>query len=462
MSKKIAAIMLIIITTSLLIQALICQPVKASEGTLTTTYKLPDMNGSYYGNMNINFSYDSGIWQPNSNHQISFSIDFKNTANPSLKYLSISISQIIVRLQYQVIDITDPSYAYPVSIDIINQDVSNQNTTLISIQNWTQILTQTQSFNYTVQPKEPSLIPTETVNSTSARLSYEIDWSDSWVTQDVNDYGSGGDGANPSLSNMNSDINEPAWITIPITNTGTSETYWLTLIATIVIILIAITCTGLYLKQKKKDKPLSQKPATMAQALSLKSEAKEGAAYHICSNCRAEINQGANFCPRCGTQIPNYSVQHKLSTRLLHQEIGYSVMCAFLLMPFFIGEEPRHFSVPVEICAMAIIALVGFLVVRVTTNQTLNVLKEKGEKKTISKKWAILAILVCAVTAIAFLFIFLDSINPSAYGYLLLYAVYPLPAILFAARAVSFYRWEKENKRQVFIETRRLVAVPIG
>ena len=183
------------------------------------------------------------------------------------------------------------------------------------------------------------------------------------------------------------------------------------------------------------------------------------------------------FCPNCGaplkttavpTQVITFSDQPSQPYRPLSGSrqvpmlAGLAIAWGFLA--FFMcwsNDVINHLAIFPIIALVALGSLGGFFLTRFFTLRQLRVLEEKGEIKTPLRTtiFYILLVIGALIIVIALLIYYMPLI-PTSSLYLSYNFLYPTTVAIFATRATFYSNWERKNKKQIFAENRRLLALP--
>ena len=254
--------LLVIVTTEIfiLIIASFMGISYAVGGTQTTTFAYNGGFGPTICDINVLFSWDNNAWQVNENHQVGFTVSVSNI-NPDVTDLTISISQIIVRLVYQITN--GPSNTFSKSVDLLSQDTSNQITELIDISSGIQTFGQSRSFSYTVNSGEIPFLSSGESRSSSVDLIYLIALSGSFNEQSSSFHGSGGIGGNGYLSNSGQiagGTENPVWIMM---SQPSGQNLLLEIVVGAAAVIVGVGVGVLFVVRRKGKKQVSSIPQTI-------------------------------------------------------------------------------------------------------------------------------------------------------------------------------------------------------
>lgn len=184
--------------------------VNASGGTKTTTFPVKDYFSPTVCDLVVRFSWDSDSWEIGDKHTVSFSFEVQNI-NEEISDLSLSVKNIIVRLD---------SDEYHGAVDIVDEDISNQITSMVWRENYATFYTTPRSFSFEVEAPSPHDRLSE---DSTTKLYYWVELMGSYAHDDI-DMGNGvtlkagsHDVENEWLcvsneGNMVGGIEDPVWI----------------------------------------------------------------------------------------------------------------------------------------------------------------------------------------------------------------------------------------------------------
>ena len=223
----------------------------ASGGSKVTTFHIKDYFSPTVCDLVVYFSWDSDSWEIGDEHTVSFSFEVQNI-NSEISNLSMSLKNIIVRLK---------SDAYSGAVDIVNEDVSNQITSMVWRKNYATFFTTTRSFSYQVETPKPYKPLNEDSNT---KLYYWVELIGYYAHDDI-DMGNGvtlkagshqleGWAYVSNEGGMIGGIEDPVWITIK----AEPSFSWLYIVMAIALIGSGATLSVFFLVRHRKVKPHSQ------------------------------------------------------------------------------------------------------------------------------------------------------------------------------------------------------------
>jgi xanthosine utilization system XapX-like protein len=111
--------------------------------------------------------------------------------------------------------------------------------------------------------------------------------------------------------------------------------------------------------------------------------------------------------------------------------------------------------------ALGILGIVigSYFTYKISLNELKNI--EKNKIKNSRKRLIIiLTAIIATVIGGIFLLFYLPLPKPPSIWYLPVTMIYPLPATMWATRAIVYFRWQKKMNRKLYWENNKLISIP--